>query len=163
MFIRKYTELFLYGLLILSLLSYRFLGFPNLSPIILFLPLAFIPSERLGIKSPWNLSLFSLPFLHYLYPENFLNLALQALAEETFFRAYLMSRFSLLFTSVLFTLPHVILYGDLWSVLTFFPSLLFGVVYQRTGSLVFVSLLHLLSNLLWFNFLYPLLTSYGAG
>jgi membrane protease YdiL (CAAX protease family) len=34
-------------------------------------------------------------------------------------------------------------------VLTFFPSLLFGIVYQKTQSLIFVSLLHLYSNLVY--------------
>ncbi|QID33593.1 CPBP family glutamic-type intramembrane protease [Pampinifervens florentissimum] len=82
-----------------------------------------------------------------------MSLSLQAFAEELFFRAYLMQRLSNLNVSVLFTVPHVILYTDLWSVLTFLPSLLYGYAYQRTGSLVFVSLLHLASNILWLGFL----------
>lgn len=87
-----------------------------------------------------------------------MSLTLQAFAEELFFRAYLMQRFSNLTVSVLFTIPHIILYVDLWSVLTFFPSLLYGYIYQRTGSLAFVSLLHLASNLLWFTFLVKLVS-----
>ncbi len=153
LFTGKYTELFLYGLLLLNLTLHRLYGLPNLSILILLLPLAFLPSDRLGLKSPWNASLLALPLLYLLYPQNFFSLSLQAFAEELFFRAYLMQRLSNLNVSVLFTVPHVILYTDLWSVLTFFPSLLYGYIYQRTGSLVFVSLLHLASNILWLGFL----------
>lgn len=151
MFIKRYTEAVLYGLLLVNLLLHRLYGLPNLSPIVLLLPLAFLPYERLGIKSWWNLSLLVLPFLYMLHKENFLALSLQAFAEELFFRAYLMQRLSNFTVSLLFTLPHVILYGHLWSFLTFFPSLLYGFVYQRTGSLALVSLLHLGSNVLWFK------------
>ncbi len=158
MSIRAYTELLLYGLLLFSLVLHRAYGLPNLSIIVLLLPLVFLPSERFGVKSPWNLSLLALPLLYVLHPQNFMSLTLQAFAEELFFRAYLMQRFSNLTVSVLFTIPHIILYADLWSVLTFFPSLLYGYIYQRTGSLAFVSLLHLASNLLWFTFLAKLVS-----
>ncbi len=140
MSIRAYTELLLYGLLLFSLVLHRVYGLPNLSIIALLLPLVFLPLERFGVKSPWNLSLLALPLLYVLHPQNF------------------MQRFSNLTVSVLFTIPHIILYVDLWSVLTFFPSLLYGYIYQRTGSLAFVSLLHLASNLLWFTFLAKLLS-----
>ncbi len=153
MSIRAYTELLLYGLLLFSLVLHRAYGLPNLSIIVLLLPLVFLPSERFGVKSPWNLSLLALPLLYVLHPQNFMSLSLQAFAEELFFRAYLMQRLSNLNVSVLFTVPHVILYTDLWSVLTFFPSLLYGYIYQRTGSLAFVSFLHLASNILWLDFL----------
>ncbi len=158
MSIRAYTELLLYGLLLFSLVLHRVYSLPNLGLIVLLLPLVFLPLERFGVKSPWNLSLLALPLLYVLHPQNFMSLTLQAFAEELFFRAYLMQRFSNLTVSVLFTLPHIILYADLWSLLTFFPSLLYGYIYQRTGSLAFVSLLHLASNLLWFTFLAKLVS-----
>ncbi len=153
MSIRAYTELLLYGLLLFSLVLHRAYGLPNLSIIVLLLPLVFLPLERFGVKSPWNLSLLALPLLYVLHPQNFMSLSLQAFAEELFFRAYLMQRLSNLNVSVLFTVPHVILYTDLWSVLTFFPSLFYGFVYKKTNSLAFVSLLHLASNILWLGFL----------
>lgn len=152
MFTKRYTELFLYALLLLSLLLHRTAGLPNLSLFILLLPLAFLPAERFGLKNMWNLSLFALPFMYFLYPQNFLSLLLQAFAEELFFRAYLMQRFSNLTVSVLFTLPHVILYADFWSYLTFFPSLFYGFIYKRTLCLSLVAVLHLGSNVLWFSF-----------
>ncbi|MEN3028151.1 MAG: CPBP family glutamic-type intramembrane protease [Aquificaceae bacterium] len=158
MSIRRYNELLLYSLLILSLFFHRFYGLPNLSLLLLLLPLAFLPSERFGLRSPWNLSLLMLPLLYLLYPRNFLGLSLQAFGEELFFRGYLMRSFSNLRVSLLFTIPHVILYGDLWSWLTFFPSLFYGFIYQKTTSLALVSVLHLSSNVLWFRFLHPFLS-----
>lgn len=152
---RGYTELLLYSLLLLSLLLHRLFQLPNLSIFFLLLPLSFLPVERFGFKSRWNLSLLLLPFMSPLHSQAFLSLALQAFAEELFFRAYLMGRFSNLSVSVMFTVPHVLLYGDLWSWLTFFPSLAYGLVYRKTSSLALVSMLHLGSNVLWFSFLAP--------
>jgi len=152
LFIKRYTELFLYSLLLLSLLAHKLYHVLNLSVFVLLLPLAFLPAERFGLKSPWNLSLLALPFMYLLRPQDFLSLALQSFAEELFFRAYLMQRYSNLFVSFLFTLPHVLLYENLWAYLTFFPSLLFGYAYERTRSLAFVSLLHLSSNILWYEY-----------
>lgn len=151
MFIRRSTELFLYGLLLFNILLHRLFQTPNLGTLILLLPLAFLPSYRLGIKNRWNLSLLLLPLLYLAHPHNFLSLSLQAFAEELFFRAYLMQSFSPLTVSLMFTLPHFILYTDLWSLLTFFPSLLYCYVYQKTNSLALVSLLHLASNIFWFR------------
>ncbi|MFN3598432.1 MAG: type II CAAX prenyl endopeptidase Rce1 family protein [Aquificaceae bacterium] len=151
MFIRRSTELLLYGLLIFNILLHRLFQMPNLSTLILLLPLAFLPSERFGVKSRWNLSLLLLPLLYLIHPQNFLSLLIQAFAEELFFRAYLMQSFSPFLVSLMFALPHFILYTDLWSLLTFFPSLLYCYIYQRTNSLALVSLLHLASNIAWFR------------
>jgi membrane protease YdiL (CAAX protease family) len=62
-----------------------------------------------------------------------------------------MKRFSNLGVSLMFVIPHFILYPGILSLLTFFPSLLFGFAYQKTKSLAFVSLLHLVSNLVYFK------------
>jgi membrane protease YdiL (CAAX protease family) len=62
-----------------------------------------------------------------------------------------MKRYSNLEVSLMFMVPHFILYPSILSLLTFFPSLLFGFAYQKTGSLAFVSLLHLVSNLVYFK------------
>jgi membrane protease YdiL (CAAX protease family) len=60
-----------------------------------------------------------------------------------------MKRFSNLRVSLMFVIPHLILYPGILSVLTFFPSLFFGFAYQKTRSLAFVSFLHLVSNLVY--------------
>jgi len=62
-----------------------------------------------------------------------------------------MKRFSNLKVSLMFVIPHFILYPGILSLLTFFPSLVFGFAYQKTKSLAFVSLLHLVSNLVYFK------------
>jgi membrane protease YdiL (CAAX protease family) len=62
-----------------------------------------------------------------------------------------MKRFSNLKVSLMFVIPHFILYPGILSLLTFFPSLLFGFAYQKTRSLAFVSFLHLVSNLVYFK------------
>jgi membrane protease YdiL (CAAX protease family) len=62
-----------------------------------------------------------------------------------------MKRFSNLRVSLMFVIPHFILYPGILALLTFFPSLLFGFAYQKTRSLAFVSLLHLVSNLVYFK------------
>ncbi len=49
-------------------------------------------------------------------------------------------------SSLLFTLLHIPLQGGV-GLLVFFPSLLFGYVYQRSRNLIVVVLLHALANL----------------
>ena len=154
LYTKGFTEYFLYSLLLLSIVLHKFYNLPNLSLFVLLIPMAFLPSERFGIKNKWNLSLLILPFLYLIHPKDFLSLLLQAFAEELFFRAYLMQRFSILIVSLLFTIPHIILYTDFFSFLTFFPSVFYCFAYQKTGSLVFVILLHLGSNILWFKIWY---------
>ncbi len=94
------------------------------------------------------------------------------LPEEWFFRAYLLVKLEKLSaayitvngrgagylsglfiplaanigSSVMFALLHLPLQG-LQGLLVFFPSLVFGVVYQKTNDLILVVLLHLLSNI----------------
>lgn len=151
LYTKGFTEYFLYSLLLLSIVLHKFYNLPNLSLFVLLIPMAFLPYERFGVKNKWNLSLLILPFLYFIHPKDFLSLLLQAFAEELFFRAYLMQRFSTLIVSLLFTIPHVILYMDFFSFLTFFPSVFYCFAYQKTGSLLFVSLLHLGSNIFWFK------------
>ncbi|MFN3813169.1 MAG: type II CAAX prenyl endopeptidase Rce1 family protein [Aquificaceae bacterium] len=77
------------------------------------------------------------------------NLSFSAFAEELFFRGFLMRRYSNLIVSFLFMFPHLLLYQNLLSALTFFPSLLFGLIYKKTDSLIFVSMVHVFSNVLY--------------
>ena len=148
-FIKSYSELSLYLLVLLSVSLHKFLGIPNLSILFLLFPLVFL---EIRLLDRWI-------FLWLFYPVAFLffdtlwllSMTLSAFAEELFFRAYLMKRFSNLGVSLMFVIPHFILYPGILSLLTFFPSLLFGFAYQKTKSLAFVSLLHLVSNLVYFE------------
>ena len=102
-------------------------------------------------------------------------LAFAALPEEWFFRAYFMQRLKQLaadqqwtsktksgilspgilaniMTSLLFSLLHTPTQG--WfGLTTFFPSLLYGWVYQKTQDLILVVLLHSLSNIIFFIYI----------
>jgi membrane protease YdiL (CAAX protease family) len=155
-FIKSYSEPILYLLVLLSVSLHKFLGIPNLSIFFLLFPLAFF---ELKLLDRWI-------FLWLFYPVAFLffdalwllSMILSAFAEELFFRAYLMKRYSNLSVSLMFVIPHFILYPSILSLLTFFPSLFFGFAYQKTRSLPFVSLLHLISNLVYFKLISPLLT-----
>jgi hypothetical protein len=148
-FIKSYSELILYLLVLLSVSLHKFLGIPNLSIFFLLFPLAFL---ELRLLDRWV-------FLWLFYPVAFLffdtlwllGMTLSAFAEELFFRAYLMKRLSNLKVSLMFVIPHFILNPGILSLLTFFPSLFFGFAYQKTKSLAFVSLLHLVSNLVYFK------------
>lgn len=155
-FIKSYSEPILYLLVLLSVSLHKFLGIPNLSIFFLLFPLAFL---EIRLLDRWI-------FLWLFYPVAFLffdalwllDMTLSAFAEELFFRAYLMKRYSNLSVSFMFVIPHFILYPGILSLLTFFPSLLFGYAYQKTKSLTFVSLLHLVSNLVYFKLLSSLPT-----
>jgi len=148
-FIKSYSEPILYLLVLLSVSMHKFLDIPNLSIFFLLFPLVFL---EIRLLDRWI-------FLWLFYPIAFLffdalwllGMTLSAFAEELFFRAYLMKRFSNLKVSLMFVIPHFILYPGILSLLTFFPSLFFGIAYQKTRSLAFVSLLHLVSNLVYFK------------
>ncbi len=148
-FTKSYSEPILYLLVLFSLALHKFLGIPNLSIFFLLFPLVFL---EIRLLDRWVL-------LWLFYPTAFLffdalwllGMTLSAFAEELFFRAYLMKRFSNLKVSLMFVIPHLILYPGILSLLTFFPSLFFGYAYQKTRSLAFVSFLHLVSNLVYFK------------
>ncbi len=92
-----------------------------------------------------------------------------SLIEEIYFRGYLMRELGNVRTSALFSLAHLINFPTLNSLLVFFPSLLFGYAYQRSGSILAPFMLHLSSNLFSFGFykefpeLYHLLNRYLTG
>jgi len=148
-FIKSYSEPILYLLVLLSVALHKFFGIPNLSIFFLLSPLVFL---EIRLLDRWI-------FLWLFYPVAFLlfdalwllGMTLSVFAEELFFRAYLMKRFSNLRVSLMFVIPHFILNPGILSLLTFFPSLFFGFAYQKTRSLAFVSLLHLVSNLVYFK------------
>lgn len=149
---KKSISLGLYLSFIALLVLRKSLGL-DLSGFILILPLLFLPENRINFSSKWSLFALSLPFSYFILGDSCLGLCAQAFIEEVFFRAYLMMVFSNLTCSFMFSLAHVLLYFDVFSVLTFFPSLFFGFVYSKTHNLLLVTTLHHFSNVLWFGFL----------
>ena len=148
-FTKSYFEPILYLLVLLSVSLHKFLDIPNLSIFFLLFPLVFLEIRLLDRwVLLWLLYPTALLFFDALW---LLGMTLSAFAEELFFRAYLMKRFSNLKVSLMFVIPHFILNPGILSLLTFFPSLLFGFAYQKTRSLAFVSYLHLVSNLVYFK------------
>lgn len=85
-------------------------------------------------------------------------LLLAALPEEWFFRAYFMTRLGQgwranLAASLLFSLLHGLTQGWPAAARVFVPSLFFGWLYQRTGNIVLLILVHALSNLVFIVYL----------
>jgi len=81
-------------------------------------------------------------------------------AEELFFRGVLQDAFRVrisggffavsyanILTSVLFALVHIPFWGGAHAGLVFFPSVAFGLLYDRTGRLIYPIALHSLYNL----------------
>ncbi|WP_448587668.1 CPBP family glutamic-type intramembrane protease [Thermocrinis sp.] len=61
-----------------------------------------------------------------------------------------MKKYGNITVSLLFVPPHFILYQNLPSLLTFFPSLAFGYVYIKTRSISLTAFVHFFSNVLYF-------------
>jgi len=81
--------------------------------------------------------------------------------EEVYFRGFLQERVGntvrgVLIVSALFSFMHIpqfILYGDTYSLLTFFPSLVMGFLYLRTSNVLPSTLFHFCSNVVFLGFL----------
>ena len=80
--------------------------------------------------------------------------------EEVYFRGFLQERFGnnirgIVLTSLLFSLmhlPRLIFLGDIYSVMTFFPSLIMGFLYMRTGNILPSIIFHFSANVLFLGF-----------
>ena len=80
-----------------------------------------------------------------------------SLPEEVYFRGFLQQRLrntlkSVLVVSLLFSfmhLPQFIFYGDRYSLLTFFPSLVMGLLYWRTSNVLPSVIFHFFSNIVF--------------
>jgi len=80
--------------------------------------------------------------------------------EEVYFRGFLQERLgntrtSIVTVSVLFSLMHlpgVIFYGDMYSMLTFFPSLVMGFLYMKTSNVVPPTIFHAAANTVFLSF-----------
>jgi hypothetical protein len=77
-----------------------------------------------------------------------------ALPEEFYFRGFLQDELgnnlrAVIFVSILFSfmhLPRLIFYSDLLSMMTFFPSLIMGYLYLKTGNILASTVFHFLAN-----------------
>ena len=80
--------------------------------------------------------------------------------EEVYFRGFLQERFGnnirgIVLTSLLFSfmhLPRLIFLGDIYSVMTFFPSLIMGYLYMRTGNILPSIIFHFSANVVFLGF-----------
>lgn len=80
--------------------------------------------------------------------------------EEVYFRGFLQERFGnnirgIVLTSLLFSLmhlPRLIFLGDIYSVMTFFPSLIMGFLYMRTGNILPSIIFHFSANVVFLGF-----------
>jgi membrane protease YdiL (CAAX protease family) len=80
--------------------------------------------------------------------------------EEVFFRGFLQEKLGntikgLLIVSILFSLMHIpqfIFYGNIYSLLTFFPSLIMGFLYMKTSNVFPSTIFHFLSNVMFLGF-----------
>lgn|GEM_PF-1095348 len=83
-----------------------------------------------------------------------------ALPEEVFFRGFIQASFgnrfnAVIYTSLLFSLAHlpvVLAGGDPIVLLTFFPSLVMGVLYKKTFNILPSVVFHFFSNLFFLSF-----------
>jgi membrane protease YdiL (CAAX protease family) len=86
-------------------------------------------------------------------------LLLVAFPEEAFFRGYLQHVFgggsrSVVLCSVLFSVAHLpafLVTGDVSALLVFFPSLVMGWLYDRTGNILPGIIFHGCANTLWLS------------
>jgi len=142
----------------ITLLISKYLPSLELLPFLyMLLPLVFLGEKELGFKNYKKGLLYGsvlVPLLLLLPPKAYclswvINQLGIAFAEEVFFRGYLMGQLGNLRTSILFSALHLLRYPSLNSLLVFFPSLLFGEVYRRSGSILAPILIHFSSNLLY--------------
>ena len=79
--------------------------------------------------------------------------------EEVYFRGFLQHRLgntlrAVLVVSLLFSfmhLPQFIFYGDRYSLLTLFPSLVMGLLYWRTSNILPSAIFHFFSNIVFLS------------
>ncbi len=151
----------LYIFLIISLILAKLNGyFYILSAFVLVSPLVFYKLDKFGLFSIKGIiygfaaSAVYFPFLNFsLIP---INQITQVFLEEVFFRGYIQNEFfkkfnihiSILLTSILFTIPHLITNFSVFSLLTFFPSIVFGYLYYYSKSIWTSAIFHFFSN--WF-------------
>ena len=174
MFYNKYIHWYLIcGLLLLALLLAGEDYIALLIAYMLFTPLIDGSWNQLKAREPyrvysvyvWLSCVFVIAVLVALNPQLLMftltTLAVAALPEEWFFRAYLQNKLgntyrAIIISSVVFSCAHMITVSWLAGLLVFIPSLIYGYIYKRTGDLVLLVLLHVLSNVLYNIYLHEL-------
>lgn len=123
------------------------------------------PNTRLAAL--WLVSMLAIAALLLAYPRTLMPflriLLLAALPEEWFFRGYLQKRYgngtvAILIVSLMFSLLHFLTRDIEAALLVFVPSVTFGWLYQKTGDLLLIVLVHALSNLVYFIYLQEFFT-----
>ncbi len=88
-----------------------------------------------------------------------------SLPEEAYFRGFLQESLGntmsgVILTSILFSimhLPQLVFYGDWYSLMTFFPSLVIGFIYMKTSNILPSVIFHFAANILFLS-LYDILS-----
>ncbi|GAB6065005.1 CPBP family intramembrane metalloprotease [Aquifex pyrophilus] len=148
----------LYLTFLASLLLSKYYNLGVIPQLVLLSPLLFQKDKELGFKEYKRGLLWGMPFLPLAIPYILnaecyafvLNQLGVAFAEEIFFRGFLMQRFSNLSVSLMFSLGHVLYWFNLNSLLTFFPSLVLGWLYIRSGSILAPVIAHFSMNMFLF-------------
>ncbi|MBI5101023.1 MAG: CPBP family intramembrane metalloprotease [Nitrospirae bacterium] len=117
--------------------------------VLVLLPTYFVMSAFVG---PWRLPPLSLIFHQF---------AMVSVPEEFFFRGFIQQSLgndmkAVITVSALFALAHVPAFffsHDPSALFTFFPSLVMGFLYLRTGNVVPPILFHFLSNVVYQGFM----------
>lgn len=108
---------------------------------------------ELGLRIPSDIVRYSLFHIFYV-----------GFPEEFFFRGYLQGVFmiwiprggpifkkalSIFLSSMFFAMAHVIVGGSISRIIVFFPSILFGMMRELSGSIISSSLFHAFCNIVW--------------
>ncbi len=151
-------HILLYAVFLASLILSKYYNLGVIPQLVLLSPLVFQKEQELGFREYKRGFLWGIPFLPIAIPYIFnaecyafvLNQLGVAFAEEIFFRGFLMQRFSNLTVSLMFSFGHILYWFNLNSVLTFFPSLILGWIYKRSGSIVAPVIAHFSMNMFFF-------------
>ncbi|HIE58842.1 MAG TPA: CPBP family intramembrane metalloprotease [Persephonella sp.] len=160
------VALLLYSLLVLGILltKLNYIFYPFVA-IILLSPLLFYSIDELGLLKNIKkgilygllISVVYFPFIYDKIEITILSQVPQVFAEEIFFRGYLQTIFedkfpshkAIFIVSLMFCIPHIILFPSIVSALTFLPSLIFGYLFYITRSIYTSSIFHFFSNIFY--------------
>ena len=154
---REKLYLPLYISLLLGVSVHSFFGFEYITPFVLVAPLFLFDLKELGVmnvKRGIMIGTIFLIFPLFIHPSDIdlyfiANHVGVAIAEEIFFRGFLMRKYSNIVVSIMFVIPHLILIPSLGAILTFFPSLFFGLLYLKFNSVVPSIFAHFSANVFY--------------
>lgn len=160
------VALLLYSLLVLGMFLTKLNDiFYTFAAVILLSPLFFYSIDKLlllknikkGVFYGLLISAVYFPFIYNKIEITIFSQFPQVFAEEIFFRGYLQTIFedkfsphkAIFIVSLMFCIPHIILFPSIVSALTFFPSLIFGYLFYTTRSIYAPTLFHFFSNVFY--------------